>query len=47
MTWHLLAVTVVGVMLVGSSGCSSGSDAPAPADPTSRENASAAKGAEA
>ncbi|HSO36339.1 MAG TPA: c-type cytochrome [Labilithrix sp.] len=40
-------MAVVGMALVWSSGCSSSSEDAAPADPTSRENASAAKGAEA
>ena len=50
MSWQRFAVAVVGVALASTSGwaCSSSDPAPAPApDPTSRENASALKGAEA
>ena len=49
MTWQRIAVAVVGVAVASTSGWACGSDdpaAPAP-DPTSRENASALKGAEA
>jgi hypothetical protein len=51
MTWQRMALAVVGMTLASTSGwaCSSSSSDPAPAapDPTSRENATALKGAEA
>jgi hypothetical protein len=50
MTWQRIAVAVMGMALASTSGwaCGSDDDAPPPAaDPTGRENASVAKGAEA
>jgi hypothetical protein len=49
MSWQRIAIAVTGIALASASVWACGSDdpAPPPADPTSRENASAIKGGEA